>query len=212
MSARPVTRPIQPLIDTLPKAGSERRFTTIAAGIVMTATAVAMLAIVLGRTTPDSEVVHSPEPVAAAPVSSSSSPLEPATPPSVPEPAEPEKQESEQAPTVAKASTPTTTVRTSRSSVTAREERVKSSKRQVRSSRRGGDEAARKDNIDDDLVRLSNAASQHLAPESARPGPTESAPSEAPVAPPSGASPAVVPPLPPPAAPPPPTEESVAPL
>src|SRR5690606_20257016 len=48
----PLTRPIQPLLATLPERGSERRPTQIAFGIVAGAAAIVMGAIVFGRSEP----------------------------------------------------------------------------------------------------------------------------------------------------------------
>jgi serine/threonine-protein kinase len=136
---RPVTRPVEPLIASLPVRGSERRFTTIAAGLVMAASAVAMLAIVFGRSTP---AASAPTAEATPPAQAAPPPVVPpaaaAPPPSVPEPAP-------VAAEVKKAATPA--------------KRVKApTPRAIPRSVRGAHRDAGATNADDDLVRLTNAA------------------------------------------------------
>ncbi|MBX3260597.1 MAG: serine/threonine protein kinase [Labilithrix sp.] len=63
---RPVTRPITPLSASLPERGAEKRFTTIAAAAVMGAAAIAMVAIVLGRSPADPAPAEAPPTTHAA--------------------------------------------------------------------------------------------------------------------------------------------------
>ncbi|MBX3213256.1 MAG: serine/threonine protein kinase [Labilithrix sp.] len=63
---RPVTRPITPLSASLPERGSEKRFTTIAAAGVMGAAAIAMVAIVLGRSPAEPTPAEAPPTTRAA--------------------------------------------------------------------------------------------------------------------------------------------------
>ncbi len=189
----PVTRPIEPLIASLPERGAEKRFTTIAAGIVMAATAVAMIAIVAGRssapptqaevtTTPAVQPAPSPEPSAPPPEQAAAPEPEPEPAPAVEERAKPVE--------AAKASKPSAPPPAARTAETARDARAKAPKQPAQ---RGARTNTPKEGPDDDLVRLSNAASKHdSAPAESAPPP---APSPSPSPPPRAEQP---PPLPPP--------------
>jgi serine/threonine-protein kinase len=180
-SVSPITRPIRPLISTLPERGSERRATTIAAGVVMAMAVVAMAAIVL---------VRSPAPSPAQPVAHAAevppSPAVPSTEPKAPPAPLPEPKVDgddlpgsrvalgEQPPTPAPKLVHTAVDR-------ARDARAKVTKPLQRGTSPRAPRA--KEALDDDLVRLANAAAKHA---------------EAPAAePPSGATPPLpAPPLP----------------
>jgi serine/threonine protein kinase len=102
---RPVTRRIEPLIASLPERGSERRVTTIAAGIVMAGAAIAMIAIVLNRSPSPPAVSAQPEapPTTHAaevpsPPQQQTPPTAPTAPPSEPEPSLPAETKAAAAP------------------------------------------------------------------------------------------------------------------
>jgi len=192
----PVTRPIEPLIATLPERGAEKRFTTIAAGIVVAAAVAAMIAIVVGRSpapaepapaeVPRSSVATEPAPPAPAaePSATAAAAREPAAASSV-SPGRIATTTDEKKTPVAM---PVAPAATGRSAESAREARAKATKGPQRSTRPA---SSAKEGPDDDLVRLSNAAAKHAESASAATSTPTSAPPlpSAPEARPDGAGP-----------------------
>jgi serine/threonine-protein kinase len=203
---QPVTRPIQPLISSLPERGSERRPTTIAAGIVMAMAGIAMAAIVLHRSpapaTPSQDSTAAAEaangasagrgpgagaePAAPPPVATSTAVAGPANAASAPE----AKVDSEPA---AGPSRPAAAAR--QAPVPARGAHAKPS---LIPAKHGGPQQKQKEiaapSQDDDLDRLRNASAQHADPAPpASPPNAEVAPLPAPSAP---REPEAPPPLP----------------
>ncbi len=155
-SMAPISAPIRSLISTLPAPGSERRFTTIAAGAVMAVAAVAMAAIVLGRSpspapaaAQHAEVARAPEP---GPAEATPPPPPPSEPAYEPEPTAPQP--------------PVATAKPAEKPVV----RAKASKPAQRAPTRSRPAAG--ETLDDDLVRLTNATSKQIEPTPA-PAPTE---------------------------------------
>jgi eukaryotic-like serine/threonine-protein kinase len=172
---RPVTRPSNPLIDTLPKRSE--RTTTIAAGMVMAVAGLAMAAIILGR---------SPAPPPAAETATTNAATAqaeaPPTPPAVPTPAPSaapsvEQAKAEPAPSaaaVAKAQiTSPSVVKAMKHAPIARPDAKPALS--VPSSVRPA--AMGRPREDEDLVKLEKASAKHADP------PVESPPASAAVAP-----------------------------
>ncbi len=184
----PVTRPIEPLIASLPPPGSEKRFTTIAAGAVMAVAAAAMIAIVAGRSPslaqpaqpeapPATQAAAPPPPTAEVPGVEAKSAAPPTTaehnveqhvapPAERPAPQDEGKlaKKAESAPSKAPAAPAT------RAAETARDARAKTPRTTLPPQR--GSRATSKEGTDDDLVRLSNAATKHAESAPAEPAPS----------------------------------------
>lgn len=200
---RAVTRPIQPLSASLPEPGSERRATTIAAGIVMAAAAVAMAAIVLGRpSAPAPMAQRTPEPPPSAQAAKATPPVDPPPLAETAPRAEPPPEPATAATTATAAAKPATVP------LPARDAHAKPIKRprgvlitRPKDPKENGHE-------DDDLVRLQKAAAQHAgeatdpasrASSNPSPAPSSSLAPLAPLAPgPQRPAPESVSPAPPP--------------
>jgi serine/threonine-protein kinase len=178
----PLTRPVQPLMATLPERGSERRPTVIAFGLVVGAAAIAMGAILFGRTEPQEPPADQrPAQAAEAPTA------EPAPPPaSAPPATDDAKQKAAKAPTAARPAAPHAAGNARRAAApaspkppsrTAHEAQPKASK----TTRGATPPAPSAGNEDDDLERLRKASAKHAEP---------AAPPPAPPAPPASLPPA----------------------
>jgi serine/threonine protein kinase len=161
-SNAPVASSIAPLAATLPKHGS--RTTKIAMGVVGAVSAIAMGAILFGRSPAPLEV-KATQPVAARPAPP---PAAEAPPPPAPEEAKPEVAAAPPPPAEPVAAPPPKPVQTSVARV-PRPKPTTASPRGAKGPR--GAAPSPSEGLDDDLVRLSNAAAKHAEP-AAPPAPT----------------------------------------
>jgi serine/threonine-protein kinase len=175
----PLTRPIRPLMATLPARGAERRPTMIAFGVVVGAAAIAMGAILFGRSEPSKPPLDDPPArVAEAP------PAEPAPSPSSAQPVtgETTREAAEAAPPPSRPAAASTlgagNARRAPTPASPKPASRTEHEPQPKTTRGAPPPTPSAGNEDDDLERLRKASAKHA--ESAAPPPAPPAPVPAP--------------------------------